>query len=214
MTDQAPPASTPKNDSDARVIENKPPWWTQWPMFLLLVLIWCALWQDFRIGQIIMGAITAVLVMFIFRLPPIPFGDRFNFYYAVKFLFIFLWKITWASIDVGIKAIVRGPRITNSVLAVQLRSHDDLVVTLVAHAYALIPGSLVIDVDRTTSTLYLHVLDVPNDQAAEDYKRDSRNIESHIIRAIGSKKDYALIRGEHEASERAPDQTQHRGGER
>ena len=82
-----------------------------------------------------------------------------------------------------------------------LRSHDDLIVTLTGHALALIPGSLVVDVDRPSSTLYLHCLDVTNEEEVEHFRQEALATEAAIIRAIGSREDLELVR----AGERGED---------
>src|SRR5699024_6048427 len=104
----------------------------------------------------------------------------------------FLWKITLATWDVAMKAIRPGPDVINSVVAVKLRTQDDLLLTLVGHVYALIPGSLVIDVDRPTSTLFLHVIDIPDESADQPIRYVSLDIEARMIRGFGSKRDNEL----------------------
>lgn len=188
-------AHTPSSIEDKRTRRS------QWPMILGLTFIWVALWQDLTPPTIVLGIIFSVAVMLALPLPPVPFADRFNVYYSLKFAFYFLWKITAATWDVAAKSIQPGPRVVNSVVAVKLRTQDDLLLTLVGHVYALIPGSLVIDVDRPSSTLFLHVIDVPDEDAAEAFRVDSLDIEARMIRGFGSKRDYALVKAEDRAGD-------------
>lgn len=172
---------------------------SQWPMILGLTFIWVALWQDLSPPTIVLGIIFSVAVMLALPLPPVPFADRFNVYHSLRFVLFFLWKITVATWEVAVKAIKPGPKVVNSVVAVKLRTQDDLLLTLVGHVYALIPGSLVIDVDRPSSTLFLHVIDVPDEDAAEAFRVDSLDIEARMIRGFGSKRDNALVKAEDRA---------------
>lgn len=174
---------------------------SQWPMLAGMLLIWGSLWQSFAIGNMIMGLLVSLLIMWFYRLPRIPFNGRFNLWHAIVFTIVFLYKIMVASIRVAYDAIFIGPRIVNSVVAVKLRSHDDLVVTLTGHALALIPGSLVIDVDRPSATLYLHCLDISNDSDVQKFKDESLRIEAYIIRAIGSQDEYALVKAQDQAKD-------------
>lgn len=180
-------------------IEDKRSRRSQWPMVLGLTFIWVALWQDLSPPTIVLGLIFSVAVMLVLPMPPVPFADRFNLYHAFTFGLYFLWKITAATWDVAAKSIKPGPKVVNSVVAVKLRTQDDLLLTLVGHVYALIPGSLVIDVDRPTSTLFLHVIDVPDEAAAEAFRVDSLDIEARMIRGFGSKRDNALVKAEDRA---------------
>ena len=168
--------------------------WSQWPILLGLSLTWGALWQDFSPGVLLAGALFSTLILWFYRLPRVNFADRFNPWYALVFTGRFLWHVVTASISVAWEAITKGPRIVNSVVAVPLRSHDDLIVTLTGHALALVPGSLVIDVDRPSSTLFLHCLNVENAEAVEAFRDEARRTEAAIIRAIGSRADLELVR--------------------
>ena len=182
-------------------IEDKRTRRSQWPMVVALTFIWVALWQDLTPPTIVLGIIFSVAVMLALPLPPVPFADRFNVYHSLKFALYFLWKIVAATLDVAVKSIKPGPQVVNSVVAVKLRTQDDLLLTLVGHVYALIPGSLVIDVDRPSSTLFLHVIDVPDEDAAEAFRVDSLDIEARMIRGFGSKRDHALVKAEDRAGD-------------
>ncbi|GAA1909843.1 Na+/H+ antiporter subunit E [Arthrobacter gandavensis] len=166
------------------------------PLIIWLVLLWGALWQDFSLGNLVFGAIIAFVVTNIFYLPPVDLSGRFNLLYAAGFGARFLWKLVIASFHVLWLATVHGPRIKNAVVAVKLRSHSDLLVTATGHALSLIPGSLVVEVDRSTSTLYLHCLGVDSQEAAEKIRDDVRATESWLIRMMGTKEDLALVRAE------------------
>ncbi|GAA1660781.1 Na+/H+ antiporter subunit E [Citricoccus zhacaiensis] len=167
--------------------------WSQWPILLGLTLTWGALWQDFSPGVLLAGVVFSMLTLSFYRLPRVNFSDRFNLWYFLVFTLRFLWHVVTASVSVAWDAISKGPTIVNSVVAVPLRSHDDLIVTLTGHSLALVPGSLVIDVDRPSSTLYLHCLNVKNAEAVEAFRAEALRTEAAIIRALGSKADLALV---------------------
>lgn len=191
--------SDPENKPSA--IEDRRSRLSQWPMIVGLTFLWAALWQDFTPPTIILGVVFSTMVMLLFPLPPVPFADRFNVFHSFTFILYFLWKITLATWEVGFKALTPGPKVINSVVAVKLRTQDDLLMTMIGHVYALIPGSLVIDVDRPSSTLFLHVIDTPDEEAAEAFRVDSLDIEARMIRGFGSKRDYALVQAEDQAND-------------
>lgn len=198
MTDK-PSEEVTVQDTSPSTIEDRRPRRSQWPMLVGLTFLWVAMWQDFNPPTIVLGLIFSSAVMLLLPLPPVPFADRFNIYHSAKFALYFLWKITVATWEVAAKAIKPGPKVVNSVVAVKLRTQDDLLLTLVGHVYALIPGSLVIDVDRPTSTLFLHVIDIPDEEAAEAFRVDSLDIEARMIRGFGSKRDHGLVKAEDQA---------------
>ena len=110
------------------------------PLLVWLVFVWGALWQNFSPGNLLFGALIAVLVARIFYLPPVELGGRFNVLRAVPFALIFLGKVVAASFQVLYLAVVRGPNVVSAIVAVPLRSHSDLLVTATGHVISLIPG--------------------------------------------------------------------------
>lgn len=166
------------------------------PLILFLGVFWMAVWQSFEIGTFLIGLVYATIIVRVFYLPPLRGTGRVNLFWGAVFLVRFLSKMVLASFQVSWLAVVKGPRIRNSIIAIQLRSHDDLMITLTGHALALVPGSLVIDVDRTTATLYLHALNVTDDHAAERIRQDALRTEALLIRTAGSRSDLAVVKAE------------------
>lgn len=166
------------------------------PLLVWLVIVWGALWQDFSAGNLLFGTLLAVLVARMFYLPPVELSGRFNILYAVPFALRFLVRVAAASVEVMYLAVVRGPRVVNAVVAVPLRSHQDLLVTATGHVISLIPGSLVVEVDRSTSTLYLHALNISSPVEVENLRREVRSIEAGLIRIMGTREELEAIRQE------------------
>lgn len=166
------------------------------PLLVWLVIVWGALWQDFSPGNLLFGALLAVAVARLFYLPPVELSGRFNILYAVPFALVFLAKVVAASAQLLYLAIAKGPKVTNAVVAVPLRSRQDLMVTATGHVISLIPGSLVVEVDRSTSTLYLHALNISSPQEVENLKNEVRFIEAGLIRIMGTKEELETVRME------------------
>jgi multicomponent Na+:H+ antiporter subunit E len=166
------------------------------PLLVWLVFVWAALWQDFSPGNLLFGALIAVVVARLFYLPPVELGGRFNVLRAAPFALLFLGKVVAASFQVMYLAVARGPKVTNAVVAVQLRSHSDLMVTASGHVISLIPGSLVVEVDRSTSTLYIHGLNVRNGEDIVSLRKEVRDTEAGLIRIMGTKDELAALQQE------------------
>ncbi|MDN4610291.1 Na+/H+ antiporter subunit E [Arthrobacter burdickii] len=169
---------------------------TELPLVIWLVLVWGALWQDFGPGNLVFGALIAYVVVNLFYLPPVELTGRFNVLWVVPFLGWFLYELVTASLQVFWLAVSKGPSLRNAVVAVELRSSSDFLVTATGHAISLIPGSLVLEVDRSTSTLYLHCLNVADDAGADAIRRNVRATEAWLIRIMGSSADLAALRAE------------------
>jgi multicomponent Na+:H+ antiporter subunit E len=61
---------------------------------------------------------------------------------------------------------------------------------------SLIPGSLVVEVDRSTSTLYLHAINISSPEDVENLRNDVRAIEAGLIRIMGTKEELDAVRAE------------------
>jgi multicomponent Na+:H+ antiporter subunit E len=109
---------------------------------------------------------------------------------------MFLGRVVAASFQVFYLAVAKGPKVTNAVVAVPLRSHSDLMVTATGHVISLIPGSLVVEVDRSTSTLYIHGLNVRNADDVQKLRKEVRDTEAGLIRVMGSKEELAALNQE------------------
>ena len=166
------------------------------PLLVWLVIVWGALWQDFSPGNLLFGALLAVVVARLFYLPPVELSGRFSILRAIPFALQFLGKVGFASFQVFYLAVAHGPKVTNAVVAVPLRSHSDLMVTATGHVISLIPGSLVVEVDRSTSTLYIHGLNVRNADDVLKLRKEVRDTEAGLIRVMGTKEELVALNQE------------------
>lgn len=167
--------------------------WQKLPLLVWLVVMWGALWQDFSPGNLVFGLLIAIGVSRALYLPPIELSGRFNVLRALWFVLWFLKEVTVASFQVTFWAVMKGPRIRNAVIAVPLRSKSDLIMTAVGHVLSLIPGSLVVEVDRGTSTLYVHAMNTPTPESVEKVREGIRDIEARWIRIMGSREELAAL---------------------
>ena len=163
------------------------------PLILWLVVVWGALWGDLSVGNLVFGLILAVFVTRTLTLPPVRLSGRFNVLHFALFVVTFIWQVALASIHVFGVALMQGPKVHNAVLRVKLRQNNDLLMTAMGHTMALIPGSLVVEVDRGNGILYFHVLDVSTPEEAESFRESALNIEAAWIKIMGSKEDLATL---------------------
>ena len=115
---------------------------------------------------------------------------------AISFALVFLGKVAAASFLVLYLAVVKGPKVRSAVVAVPLRSHSDLIVTATGHVISLIPGSLVVEVDRSTSTLYLHALNIYEEAGIAKIRQEVQNIEATLIRIMGTREELNALQDE------------------
>lgn len=172
---------------------TRPSRWHRLPLLIWLVGVWGALWQDFSPGNLVFGLLIALAVSYAFYLPPVELSGRFNLPRALAFGLWFLKEVSVASFQVLYWAVAKGPHIRNAVIAVPLRSRSDLIMTAVGHVLSLIPGSLVVEVDRGTSTLYVHAMNAPTPESVERVRAGIQDIEARLIRIMGSREELAAL---------------------
>lgn len=166
------------------------------PLLLWLVVVWGALWGDWSLGNLVFGLILAFIVTRALTLPAIELSGRFNVIHFAVFVVSFIWQVAKASFHVFKLALVQGPDVQNAVVGVKLRQNNDLLMTAVGHTMALIPGSLVIEVDRGSGILYFHVMDVADKEQAEIFRKSALRIEAAWIRIMGGKDDLRALKQE------------------
>lgn len=161
----------------------------QLPLLVVLVVLWMLLWGDVSWLNLLTGVLLALLVTRVFYLPPVELPGRFNPFWFLVFLVRFTGELIAGSFVVAAQAFApRGIR-SNSVVAVQLQSRSDFLLTITAIAVSLIPGSLVAEVDRDSSILYLHVLNTRTAADVESARASVLSIEARLTKALGSRDD-------------------------
>jgi multicomponent Na+:H+ antiporter subunit E len=168
----------------------------QIPMLIWLVVLWMLLWGSFTLLTLLTGAIVALLVTRVFYLPPLALSGRFNPWWALVFAVHFAYDLFRASIQVAWIAVDPRKVPRSSVVAVQLRSRSDLIMTLVSIAISLVPGSLVVEADRLRGVLYVHALATDTLDDVEYARATVLVVERRIVRALGSREDYERIEKE------------------
>ncbi|GAA1623240.1 Na+/H+ antiporter subunit E [Brevibacterium sanguinis] len=163
-------------------------------LVFFLVVLWVMLWDSLTVLSVVTGIILAFLVTRVFYLPPVVLSGRFNILHAAVFAGWFLYSMVIASVEVAWfsfrpKAVGAG-----SVIAADLRTRSDLMMTLVADTASLIPGSIIVDSDRARGRLYLHVLDADTDEKILAAKKQVYDIEGLLIKALGSTRDLAALK--------------------
>lgn len=178
------------------------------PLLVWLVAVWGALWGDFGPGNLLVGLVLALLVTWVLYLPSVQLSGRFNVLQFAVFAVTFVWQVAKASVEVMLIAILVGPRARNAVVGVRLRTRSDLLLTATGHTMTLIPGSLVVEVDRAAGTLYFHALNVRNAGEAERFRRSALRVEAAWIRIMGTPEELAALRAERRGG--GPAGTDHR----
>ena len=175
------------SDASRRSRTNR--WTTGPPLVVGLVVLWLLLWRSIEPLTIVTGVVTALIVVNVFELPPVPHVGRLRPLAALSLLGWFAGQVLVASVQVAVQAFralgpSHGP--ASGIVAAQLRTRDDLLLSLTAIVLALIPGTVIVEVDRAESVLYLHVLRGDTPERLDAARRSVIATERRLVRAFGS----------------------------
>ena len=129
-----------------------------------LVVVWITLWEVASWANVLAGTLVAAAVVYL--VPPNPsLGLGFRPLAALHLLFYFLWELVKASAFMAWEVITPRNRIGAAVVSVPLASDVNGVVTAVANMVSLTPGTVTLDVDEDTRTIFVHVLHLKSVEA-------------------------------------------------
>ena len=155
-------------------------------LVLWLTAVWVGLWGSVTAANVLGGLAVAVVVV---RALPLPAPDtpgvvdpvallRFAARFVVDLL-VSTWQVT---------VLVVRPRGTlrQGVVAVPVPGASNALLTMLANAISLTPGTLTLDIDRATSTVYVHALDIgQGPEGVQRLRRDLHGQAASAVRAIG-----------------------------
>ena len=154
-------------------------------LFAWLTAVWVALWGSITWANVLGGVAVAAVLLLAFPLPELPASGRVRPLGLLRFLVFFAKELVQASLTVAWQVVRPGRPLRQAVVAVPVRGLSDRLLTVVANAVSLTPGTLALEVDRPSATLYVHVLDVAPG-GADEVRRATLHLERLVVLAVGS----------------------------
>lgn len=163
-------------------------------LVLWLTAVWVGLWGSLTAANVLGGlAVAAVLVLLL----PLPDGGGHGVVQVpalLRFGARFAADLVVSSAQVV--ALVLRPRLAlrQGVVAVPVPGASEGLLTLLGNAISLTPGTLTLDVDLATSTLYVHALDVGDGpDGVRALRRGLRDQAAAAVRAVGTSEARAQL---------------------
>lgn len=149
-----------------------------------LAAVWVLLWGTLSWGNVLGGLVFGYLVLAFFPLPRVHFRLRPRPWAVTVLVSRFLFDVVRASVEVSWLAIRPGRPVRGVVMDMELVGDDVLLQTLTAEMVALVPGSVVIDLDSRARVLTIHALGVRTRAEAERVRHRVRGQEARVLRAL------------------------------
>lgn len=160
---------------------------TRLGLLVWLTLVWVGLWGSVTFANVLGGLAVAVLLLATLPLSDVPDTQRVRPLALLRFVSYFAYDLVRASLQVTLLVLRPRRPLRQAVVAVPVRGASDQLLTLLANAISLTPGTLTLEVDRPRSTLYVHVIDVgAGPEGVERVRADILALERLAILAVGS----------------------------
>lgn len=163
-------------------------WWS----VVWLSVVWLLLWGAVDPVLVVGGFLVSVLVLAAFPLPRVPIALRVRPWPVVVLVVRFLYDLAVSSAEVAWLAVRPGPVVRGVVLEIELAGDDELLQTITAEMVALVPGTVVIELQTMDRVLTLHALNVTTPQQAHEVRRRVLGQEARVLRAFHPDPDLLL----------------------
>jgi multicomponent Na+:H+ antiporter subunit E len=165
----------------------------QLPLLVWLVLVWNLLWGTWSWANLLGGIVVALAVTLLLPLPPVVGGARVRPFALLSFLGHFVADLVISGALVAWQTVRPRGIDRSAIITVQLRTDSDLLLTILAESLTLVPGSMVIDLDRERRTIALHILHVEDESDVERQRASVLAEEERVVRAFGSPAEIAAL---------------------
>lgn len=135
---------------------------------LVLLIVWLLMNNAFSLGHILLGLILALGIPLLTEPLQTQQVTVKRPLKLIKYIIILKWDIVVANLAVA--KLILGPTkaLQPGFVAYPLNLTGDLPITLLASTISLTPGTLSAEVSKDREWLYIHALDLPDEQALID----------------------------------------------
>lgn len=156
-----------------------------------LTVVWVLLWGSFTLLTLVGGVLLGLGVTALFPRGPVDRRLPLRPLPLLGLIAFLARDLVVSSLEVSRETLRRGPRSRGAILELPLASTSDRVVALVAAAYTLSPGTLVVQIDHGRSRWYIYVLG-PRDAAGVERARErALDVQRRVVAAIGTPEEVA-----------------------
>lgn len=146
----------------------------------LLVALWLLAWGEASIANVASGIAVAAALLVAFP-PGRRSGAHIQAAGAARLSAYVVRQLLKSNVVMAREIARRHPRFEPGVLAHRLRRPSDEAITVMTSVIALSPGTMTVDVDRASSTIFVHFLFLDDvDQA----RRSLEHLEQLAVAAI------------------------------
>ncbi len=136
-------------------------------LFILAYIIWIFLnwipdWQHLLIGVFVSAFVTFLIGDLFPKRFELLFDIR-RYLWALYYIPVFLWECIKANLDVAYRVIHPDLPIRPGIVKIKTQLKSDIALTFLANSITLTPGTMCVDIDRVKGILYIHWINVKDE---------------------------------------------------
>ncbi|WP_235686545.1 Na+/H+ antiporter subunit E [Tomitella gaofuii] len=155
-----------------------------------LTFVWVLLWGEVTAANILGGLAVSLAILILAPLPQLPVEGRLHPLSAITLVLRVAFDLVVSSVEVAWLSIRPGPPPMTAILRAHVSVRSDLVLGLLVDAINVVPGTIVLEVDRRARVLYIHVLDAHNAAKVDRFYENVARLERMFIRAFEREGDW------------------------
>jgi multicomponent Na+:H+ antiporter subunit E len=162
-----------------------------------LTFVWVMLWGTLSVANVLGGILVALAVVYILPLPAIPVTGKLHLLAFLKLHVVVAYQLIKSSWQLMWFSVRPGPPPRSAILKRQLTTQSDLVLTLISDALNLIPGSIVLEIDKAARVVFVHVFGIEDAEAIARFHRDTDTLERVFAAAFERDREYRPVKQHH-----------------
>ena len=151
-----------------------------------LTVVWVLLWGTFTPLTVIGGVLVSLLVLVVLPLPASPDRLPLRPLPLLGLLGYLVYDLVVSTVEVSWQTLRHGSAARGAIVEVPLRTTSDRVVTLMANALSLSPGTAVLEIDPGRGVWFVYALGPRDAAGVERARRRVSDMQRRVLAAFGT----------------------------
>lgn len=154
---------------------------------LWMLVVWIALWGKLNLANLITGLVVAIGISLALPMPKVPITGSFHIWPVMKLIYLFFQKLLVASFQVTLLAYSRKADPQGKIFDLPYSISSEMILAVYIDYMNLIPGTMILGINRKNRILKLHILDASNPQKTYKNILGAMQLENLFIKAFANK---------------------------
>lgn len=144
-------------------------------LFVIAFIVWGLLrfpldMQHIGVGLVV-ALVVAILAGDLFTQRPRLFLEPKRYFWFICYIFVFCWEWLKANISITLRLVLPSVPLNPAIIEIETALKTEIALTFLANTLTLTLGTISIDVDNKTNTIYLHCLQAQDGKTLDKRSR-------------------------------------------